>query len=142
MNRANFRSFLNRKRKGLALMETALIMPVLLTMTFALLEYGWMFTKSSQIQNASRHGARLSITPDSTTGQVQAGVLNMMQAAGFSPSDYALTLTPSNVSTLNPGESVSVRIDVTYSNITLTNFPLVPVPDSLSYQVSMVKEGP
>jgi len=31
---------------------------------------------------------------------------------------------------------------VTYSNITITNFSLLPVPTTLSATVSMVKEGP
>jgi len=55
-----------RKRKesrsrGAAAVEVALVLPVLLLVTFGAIRYGWFFLKLQQITNAARCGARTAI---------------------------------------------------------------------------------
>lgn len=48
----------NLKRAAVAV-EMAVVTPVLLTMLFGIIEFGWLFTVRSTMVNAAREGARL-----------------------------------------------------------------------------------
>lgn len=125
-------------KRGVALVEVAITLLLLLLLTFALMEYGWLFLKIHQVSDAARQGARLAILPDSTDADVENRVKSAMTAAGLGASGYTITLTPAT----NVGDPVSVDIDVLYSKIALTQVPLVPVPVHIHASVCMAKEGP
>ena len=61
-------------RRGAAAVEAAIIMPVLLLVTFGAIRYGWFFLKAQQITNAARYGARVAIRADATVAQVQSAI--------------------------------------------------------------------
>ena len=60
-------------RGGAALVEMAIVIPVLLLLTLGLIEYGWVFYKVSQLNQAARHGVRTAVRPDATTDNVISG---------------------------------------------------------------------
>lgn len=128
-------------RRGASMVEMALILPLLITLVFGVMEYGWMFMRISQVNNAARHGARVAARPDVTTkSQVDAAVAEMMQQAGFD--DDAYTVSATSLSILPPGP-VTVTVVLPYKNQnTLIGFALLPVPDSLTGRAAMAKEGP
>jgi len=134
-------SSLGRPR-GTALVELAISLSLLLLITLGAVEYGWLFLKQQQIVNAARQAARIAALAYSTDTQVTSEITTLMSGYGLSSSGYTTTFTPSDFSTAATGSSVSVKIAVTYSKITITNFSLLPVPTTLSATVSMVKEGP
>jgi len=129
------------KRRGAALIEMALVLLLLLTLTFAILEYGWLFLKSHHISNAARQGARVAARPDATQEDVEAAVLAAMTGGGLEDSDYTLITTPEDITTPEPGEILTVRVELDYEDIGL-GFPLIPTPATLGSELSMVKEGP
>ncbi len=122
-------------------MEAALVFPLLLLLTVGLLEYGWMFLQYQRITNAARHGARLGVLPDATNADVEAAISALMDAGGLVGSGYTVTFSPANVASPEPGEALSVTINVLYENIDL-GMPMVPLPTNLEASVSMAKEGP
>jgi len=128
-------------RRGAALIEMALVLLLLLTLTFAILEYGWLFLKSHHISNAARQGARIAARPDATQADVDAAILAAMTGGGLEDSDYTVTTTPNDITSLEPGEILTVRVELTYANIEL-GFPLIPTPATLGSELSMAKEGP
>ena len=69
------------RRKGVALLEAALVFPLLLLLTLALIEYGWLFMKIQQTTNAARHGLRAAVVPDATTAEAHAAVATLMTGA-------------------------------------------------------------
>ncbi len=115
--------------------------PLLLLLTVGLLEYGWMFLQYQRITNAARHGARLGVLPDATNADVEAAIAALMDAGGLVGSGYTVTFSPANVASPEPGEALSVTINVLYENIDL-GMPMVPLPTNLEASVSMAKEGP
>jgi Flp pilus assembly protein TadG len=129
------------RQRGIALIELAIVLPLLMLITFGVMEYGWMFTTTAEVTNAARHGARLGVRPDADSAQVTADIDTFMDAAGLGDSGYEVTLTPAEVADLLPGETFTVLITVPYENVELTGFPL-PTPESLKAQVTMAKEGP
>ena len=76
-----------------------------------------------------------------TNAQVTSAIGALMTSAGMGGSGYTVTLTPTDVSTVLPGNTITVKITVPYTNIDLTGAPLVPTPTSLIEETTMVKEG-
>ncbi len=130
----------NYRNRGTVLIEAALILPILVLLVFGAMEYGWMFVKSGEVTNAARHGVRIGVLPDSTSADVTSDVASVMSAAGLA-GKYTLTISPADVTTLTPGQKLTVTITVPYSNVTLTHMPLIPVPSALKSTVTMAKEG-
>jgi Flp pilus assembly protein TadG len=133
----------NLRRRGVSTVEAAIVLSLLIfPLTFGLIEYGWMFYNSQFITNTARQAARLASLPDSTSADVQAAITDMMTKAGLGDSGYAPpTLSPEDVTSAKPGESVTVTLVVPTTKLRLTGFPL-PMPDSLKASVTMAKEGP
>lgn len=129
-------------RRGTSLVEMTLVLGVLLMLTFGTIEYGWLFLKQQQLVDISREGARLAATVGATNSQVTTQVTTMMTAVGMGSSGYTTTLTPSNVSTVAVGSTLTVEVSVPYSKLSLTKCSLIPVPTTLSATVTMYKEGP
>ncbi len=131
-----------QKDSGIVAVETALILPVLLLLTFGLIEYGWLFLKSQEITNAARRGARVAVRADATSSDVISAVNNVMTASDLGDSGYQVTITPSVISTTSPGDVITVQITLPYANVSLTGTPIVPTPANVQASVSMAREGP
>lgn len=130
-----------RRCRGLALIETALVLVVLLMISFAALEYGWMFTKQGEVTNAARAGARDGVRPFATNNDVLSSIESTLTRTGLN-ANYDVTLEPSDVSSLEPGTAFTVTVSLDYTEHELTGFPFLPTPDSLVATVTMAKEGP
>lgn len=129
-------------RRGLELVEFALIVPLLMLILMGLLEYSWLFMKQHEIGRAARGGVRKAVLPFTTNDEVLAAVSDVMTVHGMAESGYTVTLTPSDVTLPFPSDIVTVGVSVPYENITLMGLPFVPVPTNLHSSASMAKEGP
>ena len=124
--------------KGAAVVETAIVFPVLLLLTLGVIQYSWLFLKAQQITNAARCGARAAVLPDATTGSVGLAVTNALAASGMTVG--APVITPS----IDPGVGydVTVRLTSTSSVSLLGDVSFLPTPTELHASVTMAKEGP
>ncbi len=129
-------------RRGIATIEMALVMPLLLILTFGLIEYGWLFLKSQQVTNAARQGARIAARPDADNSLALASVASAMDNAGLAASGYAVTLSPGDVTSPLSGQLLTVSVNVDYENIRLLGLPFVPMPSTIAASTTMAKEGP
>ena len=134
-------------RRGAALVELAIVMPILCLLTLGLMEYGWVFMKISQINQAARHGVRIAVRPNSTTEEINSAVASLMTQAGIKAADYTLTYgtnVAGNNGIIDPpvGDPIKLRISVNYDKLTLTGTGLVPLPSTLQGYGAMAKEGP
>ena len=127
------------KRSGAALVELAIALPILLLLTLGLIEYGWVFLRVSQINQAARQGVRAAVRPGATEEQVTSNVSSLMNQAGLGNSGYVLTHTDIGVAV---GEPVTVQVNVSYGPLSLTGTSLVPLPTQLQGRATMAKEGP
>ena len=131
---------LGRVRRGLALVETALVLPLLILLTFGVIEYGGLFWRYQQVQDVARQAARQAALVDSSQGKINATVSTLMTNNGLQSSGYTVTYSP-DPGAAQTGTLVSVTISVPYQNVSLTKMPLFPVPTTLHQQVTMSKEG-
>jgi Flp pilus assembly protein TadG len=108
----------NRRRfRGSAVLDAALVFPILLSLTFGTIEYGYYFYVKHSLQGAAREGARAAITPTAVNGDVTTAISTAISAAGLASSGYATTISPSNVSGLAAGTSVTVTITCTWGTV-------------------------
>jgi len=120
--------------------ETAIILPLLVTLTFGACEYGWLLLKAQQISNAARHGARMAAVADGTSESATVAVDSLMASAGLDGTGYTVTITPTDVAGMEAGEVLNVQVVVPTSTLVLTGMPL-PIPTNLQSSVSMAKEA-
>lgn len=130
------------RNRGTVLVEAALVFPILILLTFGAMEYGWLFLQAQATDNAARAAVRMGVRPDATAGEVQAAIANSMSAAGLGNSGYTVHITPSDVTTMSPGDTLTVSVTVPYAGVSLTKIPFIPTPASLHASVGMAKEGP
>lgn len=135
------RSLKNERERGLATVEMAIVLPLLILLTLGAIEYGWMFLKAQQVTNASRQGARAGAPIDGTDTSIRNAVDSVMAAAGLSASGYTVSI-PTSVNGLTPQTIFSVTVSVPYANITLIGLlTILPAPTNLRSVTSMAKEG-
>jgi Flp pilus assembly protein TadG len=127
-------------RRGMAIVEAAILFPVLLMVTFGMMEYGWMFLKMQQLNNVAEVAARMAAMPTATNTTVTSEITTLMSGYGMGSSGYTTTFTPSDVSTAAAGATVQVQLSVSYANVKVVGSGFVPTPSTINASVTMVKE--
>ena len=75
--------------RGAVAVELALVLPVILLVTFGALRYGWFFLKAQQVTNAARYGARVAIRAGVSTATVENTIHAILANAEITDSnDY------------------------------------------------------
>lgn len=145
MERINRRVALGRRlrdERGLALIETAVVILLLLFVTFAMMEFGWLFHRIQQINNGAREGVRIAVLPDRTAADAIATVDALMSS--FNISGATVTVNPADTSDLESGDLITVTVVVPVSNVMLTGLFLDVgfLGDNLSTSATMARESP
>ena len=113
-------------QKGAALVEFAIVLPLLLVLVFGMIEFSIMFYDKAVITNASREGARTGIVYDFpnrvTMGQIEDAVEEyargrLISFGGANPEPE----TDSN-ECINAGDSLTVNVSYEYSYLVLPSF--------------------
>lgn len=112
-----FRSIFNRQRRGGALLETALVMPVLIWITFGAIEFGYFFWIQNTLEGAARNGARAGIISGNTNTDVTNAVNAELTAAGLPTASYTITTNPSSISGVTAGTNVTVTVSSTWNKV-------------------------
>ncbi len=112
----------NRRFRGSAVLDAALVFPILLSLTFGTVEYGYYFYVKHSLQGAAREGARAAITPTAKDSDVTTAVSTAMSAAGLSSSGYTTAVTNSaggtiSVAGLAAGTSINVTVQCTWGTV-------------------------
>lgn len=129
-----------RPRRGAAMVEFAIVLPVLALLVFGMIEYGWVFFKAAQLDQAARMGARVAVRPAATEDEARSAIDEVMKGAFLDKSGYTITISDISV---DVGQPVEVHVDVNYKdNIDLLGMPLMPIPDTIHGRSVMAKEGP
>lgn len=106
----------SKKEKAQGLVEFALVLPVLLLVTIAVLDVGRAFFVTIAIQNATREGARQAARmPGTTDAEVEAIVRAEATGSGL---DLGSSLTVTTLRYASGSDSV-IRVTASY------NFPLI-----------------
>ncbi|MHC5181985.1 MAG: TadE/TadG family type IV pilus assembly protein [Planctomycetota bacterium] len=131
-----------RPRRGTMIVETAIMLPLLLLLTFGGLKYGWLFIKWQQTTNVARHAVRYAVRPspaDPPAGYQTPGQLIDTFMVNYDMPKYILVELTDGAAV---GSPVVVQIDVPVADIDILKMPFLPTPTTLSARMTMSKEGP
>jgi Flp pilus assembly protein TadG len=112
----------------------AIVTPVLLTMLFGIVEFGWVFTVRQGLVTAAREGARTAVLPGSSVADVEGRIAEYTQPLGLT----GFTAQVGCDGDGNPDGVVTVSIP--YANVTLVSGYFGQVTGDLSATCSMRKE--
>lgn len=117
---------------GQALVEFALVMPLLLGLLVGIVELGQAWRSQHVLTHAVREGTRLAIVPTSTTQQVTDRINQMLAQGGLDATQAQLTLA------LRSGSGTSDTVRVQYPQA----FPLLgPVVKLINPGTTSVPPG-
>lgn len=125
---------LMKKRKGQSLVETALVLPVILLLLTAIIDFGLLFNHYLIVSNASREGAR-GASLGNTNEQITNTVKNVTST--LDESKLSITITPNKLSDRKAGTTVTVAVKYQYSMITPIIAAIIPGPFDLETNTTM-----
>jgi Flp pilus assembly protein TadG len=123
------------RRRGTAIVEFAVVLPLLLVLLFGIIDFGWIFMVRQTLTNAAREGCRVAVLQTATAEQVANRVRSVMQPTGYAQgTDWTLTTSAIDA------EVQWVQVSMPVDRCTLVGF-VVKGGYSLTGRSSMRKEG-
>lgn len=124
-------------RRGAAVVETAVIAPLMLLSMFGMMEVGYAFMVKQSVTLASREGARAGALPGATLTDVTNAVDTAMEAANLG--GYTMT---SNISTLGPTDlEIWVQVAIPLNRVSFTGNMLGGGTFQIVGRTTMRREG-
>jgi Flp pilus assembly protein TadG len=114
MNISSEKKFFNIR--GQALVEFAIILPLLLLLVVGIFEFGRYFYNMNNITNVAREGVRFAVvTPNYTQASVESFVKQRLSAFGYDPTKSTVTVTAKPAS--GSGNPVTVAVTLPFESI-------------------------
>jgi Flp pilus assembly protein TadG len=114
----------------------AIVTPILITMLFGIIEYGWLFTVRQALVSGAREGARTASLPGSTSSEVQQRVTDYMTPLGISGYTTTVTMDPNDPAS----PSGRVNVAVPYAQVSLLGHYFGHTSGNLEATAEMRKE--
>ena len=114
-----------KTQKGIAAVEFALVLPVLVVLAFGIIEFSLALYDKAVITNASREGARAGIAyrvPPVTDGEITIVVNNYCQSRLVTFDSGGQPLSTVTREGNEPGNELRVRVQYPYTFLVLPNF--------------------
>ena len=115
-----------KNQKGAAMVEFAIVLPLLFTIVFGIIEFSLILYDKAMITNASREGARVGIVYDFPT---RTSVTDIQNKVSSYLTGHLITFGGSNAWTtgvtgqcVNAGDSLAVTVSYPYQYLVLPNF--------------------
>lgn len=106
-----------KNQKGQALVEFAIVLPILLMLVMGIIQFGMMLNSYLAIENASREGARAGIV-GSTDAEIETLIIST--SPSLNPADLTVILTPSETNRRS-GDTLTVTVTYNYK----FNIPII-----------------
>jgi Flp pilus assembly protein TadG len=149
----------NTNQKGAAVVEFAVILPLLLLIIFGIVEFGFIFYNQALLTNASREGARRAIVfrTDADDNRIYSGsdvedaVEQYLYTDYPTNSDLRLVTFGTENLVINPdstdgdvaitqGDYIEVRVEYDYDFLLLPSFAGIPQTIKLTGKTTMRAE--
>ena len=129
-----------KQRRGAALVEFAVVSPLLFLLILGTVEFGRMVMVEQILTNASREGARRAILEQSTASEVESAVADYLVGASISGATVAVS--PESLKSVGFGDPVAVTVSVPFSQVGWLPAPWFLGETNLSAQSVMRAERP
>ena len=111
-----------RKRRGAAVVEFAVVAPILFLLVFGMIEYGRLVMVQQVLTNATREGARQGVLDGATTAEVQTTVTNYLTSANIAGA--TVTVNPSPPDSAGFGDPVTVSVSIPFNQVSWLPAPM------------------
>ena len=131
---------IRKGERGAAVVEFAVVLPILLTFLFGIMEFGRIMMVNHSLNNAARIGARIAVLPGASNASVLNAINAELSGCGLSLDGYEFV--PADVSTASRDDPITVSVRINYESIGLvTGF--FPIFNGKQFEgtVVMRKEG-
>lgn len=105
------------QRRGSAIIEFAVILPVFVLLVMGMIEAGRAIMIKQIAVDASREGARWAARPIGSQSIISATVGAYLQNAGIDPNVATITMTPDGSSNIPEGSAVTVTVTIPYNSV-------------------------
>ena len=105
------------RERGSAIVEFAVVCPLLCAILFGIIEYGHLFLVQQTLTNAAREGCRMVVLQTATSPYTEATdrVDQILDAVGISGDEYTLSIDDTDTN-----GQMSIEISVDYDDVTIT----------------------
>ena len=128
-----------RRRVAGAAVEFAVVFPTFLLFLWGVLEFGRLVMVEHAVQRAANEAARAAVTPEGTIQDALAAAESVLAANGISGAQ--ITITPTNLADMEPGEEIQVEVTVQASQVRWLPFSVLGSDAPLVGRANMLKEG-
>lgn len=122
--------------RAAAVVEMAIVSPLLFALLFGIIEFGWLFTVRHTMVNAAREGARLGVLQGVESSDVISRVNDYLEPMGL---DGKATVTYTDATDDDP--TVTVRVTVPRNDVSLVGSFFGFSGGTVEGSASMRKEG-
>lgn len=99
----------NRRERGAALVEFAIVVPILFLLIFAVVEFGWAYSQNLDVRHGAREAGRLAAVNFGTgTGTTQSD--DLIDEACDRMDEYGSTTVELDESGTSPGSRLTVTV--------------------------------
>jgi Flp pilus assembly protein TadG len=124
---------------GAAVVEFAVVGPLMVMLTMGMIEVGRMVMVKQLIVNASREGARTAILPSTGSETVLAQVQQELTNSGIRGAQ--VTLSPTSIANAAAGTPITVSISIPTSAISWVPTPMFSINQTISASTTMRRES-
>jgi Flp pilus assembly protein TadG len=131
-----------KERRGAAIVEFAVVAPVLFLLIFGMIEYGRMVMVQQVLTNASREAARQAVLDGATYSAVNSFVSSYLTSAAIpAAAVQPITMSPSDPSTAAYGAPITVTVSVNFNQVSWLPSPIWLGGQVLRATTTMRKES-
>jgi Flp pilus assembly protein TadG len=122
-------------RRGGAILEMALVLGLLLNLTFGMVEFSYYFYVKNAFENVAREGVRAAMAPGCTSTDAATAVTNALSSYKLPANCWTTTTTDTSGNTLDPtaaaiGTPIQVNVKATWSVVGAGYRPLTLISAS------------
>jgi len=144
VDRARYSSAIGGRQRGAALVEFAIVAPLLILLLFGIVEFGWVLAQFNEVRHAAQEGARWGAVsrPDIDGGGAgNSDLLARACNAANLPSGSTLSVTAATGGGAK-GATATVTVTANIASLTGLNFITVFLPPTLSNTATFRLEQP
>ncbi len=126
-----------KQQDGAAVVEFALVLPVLIMLLLGIFEFSWLFFQRHNILTAAERGARGVATQTLTSAEAKTEAEASLSSWNITSTVTIVEPDPSNVN----DRDVVVRISAPVQSLSMTGFFNSVLPSEISVETFMRQEG-
>lgn len=145
VDRARYSAAIGGRQRGAALVEFAIVVPLLVLLLFGIVEFGWVLAQFNEVRHAAQEGARWgAVSRPDVDGSGAPGNSDLVSRACDAanlPSGSTLSVTAATGGGAK-GDTATVTVSANIASLTGLNFITVFLPSTLANTATFRLEQP